>query len=324
MVPEEPGTTKVEWMSESTKREHLRVLLLGGRGAVGTVVARELERGGHVVTSTSRAATGDARIDLRGDLTELRRLTARHDVVVNTSGIERPELATATGPAPLVDISASGAYLDAVRAVAVGPIVLGAGLAPGLSTILAGALNPRPGDDVDLLVMLGSGEKHGPAAVAWTVGLVGTEVYCPPEGGKVRNLGETRRATGPDGRSRRYLRADFPDHVLLGDKAGVIRSHLALSSAPMTAALGLIGRVPALRGTLTWAPPLGSEAWHVIAENRRTGERRFASGTGQSEATGRLTALAAIRAATELRDSSRTAVTMADLVSLDDALAVVT
>ncbi|WP_238421918.1 NAD-dependent epimerase/dehydratase family protein [Gordonia sp. 'Campus'] len=303
--------------------EKRRILLLGGRGAVGTVVARELVDAGHVVTATSRTATGDARIDLRGDLTELHRLAARHDVVINASGIERPELATATGPTPLVDISASGAYLDALRTATIGPVVLGAGLAPGLSTILAAALDSHTGDDIDVLVMLGAGEKHGPAAVAWTVGLVGTDVHHPPEGRPVRNLGETRRAKGSDGRTRRYLRADFPDHVLLDDKPGAIRSYLTLTSAPMTAALGLIGRVPVLRSTLTWVPPLGSDAWHVIAENRRSGERRHACGTGQSEATGRLTALAAIRAATELRDSSwRTAVTMADLVSLDDALAV--
>ncbi|MDT0223550.1 saccharopine dehydrogenase [Gordonia sp. AC31] len=308
-------------MSESNNREDLRVLLLGGRGAVGAVVRRELEVDGHLVTTTSRAASADVRLDLREDLAALRDLAAGHDVVVNASGVERAELGTAIGPTPLVDISASGAYLDALRATAAGPIVLGAGLAPGLSTILTAALDSRPGDDLDVLVMLGAGEKHGPAAVAWTVGLIGTDVHRPPEGGKVRNLGETRRATGPDGHGRRYLRADFPDHVLLDNRPGHIRSYLTLSSAPMTAALGLIGRVPALRGTLTWAPPLGSDAWHVIAENRRTGERREASGAGQSDATGRLTALAAIRAATELHGAKRI-VTMADLVSLDDALTV--
>ena len=308
-------------MNESNKGEHLRVLLLGGRGAVGTVVARELEEDGHVVTVTSRTASGDARIDLRGDLATLRDLAADNDVVVNASGIERPELGAAIVQTPLVDISASGAYLDRLRATATGPVVLGAGLAPGLSTILTAALDSRPDDDLDVLVMLGAGEKHGPAAVAWTVGLVGSDVQCPPQTRPVRNLRESRQATGPDGRTRRYLRADFPDHVLLDNRPGHIRSYLTLSSAPMTAALGLIGRVPALRSTLTWAPPLGSDAWHVIAENRRTGERREASGTGQSDATGRLTALAAIRAATELHGAKRI-VTMADLVSLDDALSV--
>ncbi|EON32313.1 MULTISPECIES: saccharopine dehydrogenase [Gordonia] len=310
-------------MDESNERAHLRVLLLGGRGAVGAVVRRELEGDGHIVTGTSRTAPGDVRIDLRDDLAALRTLAAEHDVVVNASGIERPDLGAATARTPLVDIAASGAYLDELRAASVGPVVLGAGLAPGLSTILTAALDSHAGDDLDVLVLLGAGEKHGPAAVAWTVGLVGTDVHCPPEGRPVRNLGESRRATGPDGRTRRYLRADFPDHVLLDDKPGVIRSYLTLSSAPMTAALGLVGRIPELRSTLTWAPPLGSEAWHVVAENRRTGERRQASGTGQSEATGRLTALAATRAARDLRGTTRS-VTMADLVSLDDALAVLT
>ncbi|MBN0974889.1 saccharopine dehydrogenase [Gordonia sp. JH63] len=308
-------------MNESNEHANPRVLLLGGRGAVGTVVARELEQDGHVVTVTSRTASGDARIDLRGDLATLRDLAAEHDVVVNASGIERPELGAATGQTPLVDISASGAYLDRLRATATGPVVLGAGLAPGLSTILTAALDSRPDDDLDVLVMLGAGEKHGPAAVAWTVGLVGTNVHRPPENRPVRNLRDSRQATGPDGRTRRYLRADFPDHVLLGDRPGVVRSYLTLSSGPMTAALGLVGRIPALRSTLTWAPALGSDGWHVLAENRRTGERRHASGAGQSEATGRLTALAASRAAAQLRSSTRT-VTMADLVAADEALAV--
>lgn len=66
---------------------------------------------------------------------------------------------------------------------------------------------------------------------------------------------------------------------------------------------------------------MGTDAWHVIAQNRRTGERDDASGRGQSEATGRLTALAAIRVV-EARPVG--SVTMADLVSTADALAAVT
>ncbi|MCZ4536757.1 hypothetical protein O4159_15085 [Gordonia terrae] len=170
-------------MTDSNEPTHQRVLLLGGRGAVGAVVGRELEGNGHTVTVTSRTS-GRARIDLRGDLDALRDLSAEHDVVVNASGIERPELGAATGTTPLVDISASGAYLDALRAAAVGPVVLGAGLAPGLSTILTAALDSRPGDDLDVLVMLGAGEKHGPAAVAWTVDLVVPMFITRPKPGR--------------------------------------------------------------------------------------------------------------------------------------------
>lgn len=295
----------------------MRALLLGARGAVGAVIHRELERDGHTLTAASRTAHGDAGVDLQGGLAPLSRLATTHDVVINASGSERADLATATGRTPLVDISATGAYLAALRANASGPVVLGAGLVPGLSTILVAALDPLPGDEVDVLVMLGTGEQHGPAAVAWTAGLVGTDVYSPPEGGLVRNLGESRRETGPDRHTRRYLRADFPDHILVGTtESPVIRSYLTLSSAPMTAALSLIGRMPALRGLLGWTPHIGSDAWHVVARNRRTGERRQAAGSGQSEATGRLTARTALRVAER---STFGVMTMAELVTLDDA-----
>lgn len=298
----------------------MKALLLGARGAVGTVVHRELTRSGHTVTAAGRTTGGDTGVDLRGDLAALTRLAVGHDVVVNASGVERAEIATAVHGTPLVDISASGAYLDALRSAASGPVVLGAGLVPGLSTVLVAALTTRRGDDIDVLVMLGSGERHGPAAIAWTAGLVGSDVHHPPEGTPVRNLVTSLREAGPDGRSRRYLRADFPDHVLLGGPGGLaVRSYLSLSSAPMTTALAIVGHLPVLRGVLTSTPHLGTAAWHLVVRNRRTGERRQAEGTGQSEATGRLTALAASRAAAA---STTGAITMADLTTPEEAIAI--
>lgn len=299
-------------------RDHsMKALLLGARGAVGTVIRRELEREGVAVTAASRSESSGARIDLRGDLASLTLLAATHDVVINASGIERADLATATGATALVDISATGSYLEVLRMRATGPVVLGAGLVPGLSTVLAGSLATDPGDDIDVFVMLGSGERHGPAAVAWTAGLVGTDLYQPPEAHPVRNFLDSARAVGPDGRTRRYLRADFPDHILLREGGARIRTYLTLGSTLMTGALDLIGRMPMLRGALKAAPHMGSDAWHVIAQNRRTGERYQASGRGQSEATGRLTALVAMRVAAS---STVGAVTTADLVTVGEAL----
>lgn len=295
----------------------MRTLLLGARGAVGRVVRSELTRAGHTVTAASRTASGDTAVDLRGDLTALTRLAGTHDVVVNASGVERPDFGIAVGGTPLVEISATGAYLDALRTASSAPVVLGAGLVPGLSTVLVAKLDSRPGDDVDVLVMLGSGEKHGDAAVAWTANLVGTELYRPPEHEPVRNLVMSTKADGPDGRTRRYLRADFPDHVLLGADRGLsIRSYLTMSSATATAALATVARVPRLHGLLRKAPRIGSAHWQVLVRNRRTGQRLEAHGTGQSEATGRLTALAAVRA---VSTSTTGPTTMADLVNADEA-----
>ncbi|MGO3325260.1 saccharopine dehydrogenase [Gordonia sp. (in: high G+C Gram-positive bacteria)] len=295
----------------------MKTLLIGARGAVGTVVRAELERLGHQVTRAGRSADSEAVVDLGGDLPSVATHAREVDVVVNASGIERVDLAHATGTTPLVDISATSSYLDALLASAADrPVVLGVGLAPGLTTVVTAALPSNADDDIDVLVMLGSGEQHGPAAVEWTAGLVGSHVHRPPEGGSVRNLTTSVRAAAPDGRTRRYLRADFPDHILLArDDGRRIRSYLTLSSAPMTTALALVGRFPALRATLKRSPHIGSDEWHVVARNRRTGEQRRVSGRGQSEATGRLTALAAIRAAES--DVTRP-VTMADLVSPDD------
>lgn len=93
----------------------MRTLLLGARGAVGSVVRDQLLRAGHDVTRAGRTAEADAVIDLHGgDLDALSTLTEEHDVVVNASGVERVDLARATGRTPLIEISATGSYLGRV------------------------------------------------------------------------------------------------------------------------------------------------------------------------------------------------------------------
>ncbi|WP_221585306.1 NAD-dependent epimerase/dehydratase family protein [Microbacterium sp. G2-8] len=272
----------------------MRALVLGARGAVGRVVADELARRGHEVTSAGRRADDEARIDL-GDpagLDALRTAMRSHDVLVNASGVEDVALASA---GPLVEISATSSYLDALARGRERAVVRGAGLAPGLSTLLVAKV-AAPGDDVDLGIMLGSGERHGGAAVAWTAGLIGADVHAPPESVRVPNLRESRVLQGPHAR-RRHLRADFPDHVLLGPATGArVRNYLALTSRVATAVLGVTGRIPALRGLVVRTPHLGSDDWELVARNRRTSQTATASGRGQSQATGALAALAAERA----------------------------
>lgn len=297
----------------------MRALVLGARGAVGRVVAGELRRAGHTVTSASRTGVDGPAIDLTREdgLRSLNAAMTEHDVLVNASGIENPAIAES---GPLVEVSATSAYLDALAErspVGVGA-VLGAGLAPGLSTILVAEVIARPGDEIDLGIMLGTGEQHGTAAVEWTAGLLGAPVYSPPEGGTVVNFRERRRLEGPDGRRRTYLRADFPDHVLVSrDRRIVVRSYLTLTSRLATGALSLAARVPASGRLVTRSPHVGSDAWHLVAINRRTGQVRSAEGAGQSVTTGLLTALAAERLV-DVRPVGP--VSMAELVTLPEAL----
>jgi hypothetical protein len=244
---------------------------------------------------------GGIAVDLSTEegLARLGRASRTVDVVVNASGIERPEIAEFVGATPLVEISATGRYLDELARHASrhgARVLLGAGLVPGLSTVMAAEISGRPGDSIDVMVMLGAGEAHGAAAVEWTSRLIGTDIYAPPEAVPVPNLRSWRRTAVPGERARSYLRADFPDHVLIGrPRDRQIRSYLALSSRAATAALALLARTPRLRGVLARAPHLGSSRWHLVTSNRRTGQTLHATGESQSRATAMFAAVAARR-----------------------------
>ena len=330
-MPSDPTKTGP---SSSPERPRMRALVLGARGAVGRETVAELKRQNHQTVSVGRGKENELQADIstatgrEALLAELR----KGDVIVNASGREDIELAELAMRAPFIEISATGRYLDALeKAVAERAhksrsaqhsLVLGAGIAPGLSTILLAALDSTPGDNLDLGVTLGSGEKHGAAAMEWTESLIGAAIYHPVEApAKVLNFRESKKLPGLAGRSRTHLRADFPDQVILGAKNGtLIRSYLALSSTSMTTSLGLLARMPRFASLMNAVPPLGSEDWRIFAANRRTAETIAVEGRGQSHATGILAAFAAERVfASSLRNEATGTVTMADLCTAEDA-----
>ncbi|WP_159622514.1 hypothetical protein [Ruania rhizosphaerae] len=297
----------------------MRALVLGARGATGSVAAEELRRRGHHVTPAGRTPPPHGvAIDLTSEdgWQALRRVGAEHDVVVNASGIEAPALAEAVGTTALADLSASGSYL-AQLADAAPPnatVLRGVGLVPGLSTVLIEALPSPPGGAVDVAIVLGAGEHHGAAAVEWTVGLAGSAIHAPPERTRMLNLRERRRFSA-HGASRTHLRADFGDQVLVPPERAAVREYLALDSRAATAALALVGRFPALRTLLRHAPHLGADSWSVAAFDRTSGRALSARGAGQSQATGVLAA----RAAEQLvRSNAHGVLTMADVMTLAD------
>lgn len=295
----------------------MKALVLGARGAVGRAVRDHLTRMGHTVTEAGRAMTPPGlSINLHSSegLSRLQQAAVDHDVVVNASGIEDPAVITYAGMAPFVEISATGAYLESLATTDTErTLVLGAGLAPGLTTILASALHTIPGDEVDIAITLGAGEAHGNAAMAWTAGLIGRAIHRPPEAGPVLNLRETRRFHTESG-IRTHLRADFPDHILVGFPRGIaVRSYLAVSSRIATGALALAGHFPTLTPMINRAPHWGDQRWEVSARNRRTGQLHNAHGIGQSCTTALLTAHAAVAA---VKAPRRGPITMADLVTM--------
>ena len=274
---------------------HMKVLVICASGAVGAAVTTTLRDWGHDVTAAGRRPSRDGLVLnlAASDLRPFECAADEHDVVVNASGVENPAAAEATRNTPFIDVSANGPYLAALaeRAPA-NSIILGSGLAPGLSTVLASSVTSCAGDALDVTVMLGSGEKHGTAAVAWTTRLIGTTITdgCDPE--KPLNLRQ-HRWFGEPIRRRRYLRADFPDHILIGKPRNLqIRSWLALTSPTATRALEVMTYLPGSRWLIGRTPPFGRQDWSVAVTNRRTAQTCRASGIGQSHATAMVTALA--------------------------------
>ncbi|MFV2172170.1 hypothetical protein ACFHW2_07115 [Actinomadura sp. LOL_016] len=112
--------------------------------------------------------------------------------------------------------------LDGLAAAHGASAVLSVGLAPGVTNLLAHRF-AGTGRPVDIGVLLGSGERHGPSAVEWTLDSLGA----------LRELDEswTVRFPPPYG-TRRVHRFPFPDQYTL---PGRVRTGLALDSRAVTA-----------------------------------------------------------------------------------------
>lgn len=299
----------------------MRALVLGGSGAVGVAATTALREHGHSVRRAGRRESDDGialDASTSAGLSRLAEEAHRVDVVIDASGLERSGVQQAVGAIPLVDVSATAGHLERLAAGAgsSGTVLLGAGIAPGASTVLVQALDPAAGDEIDVAVMLGAGETHGAAAVQWTGRLAGARIHAAPELDPVVNLRSKRTFRDSAGSNRSYLRADFPDDLLIGRPSGAaVRSWLALDSRVATAALGVVGAIPALAVALSRAPHIGSDSWSVKVIHRGSGRTLAVSGRGQSVATGRLAALAAERL---VERGLRGAMTMAAVVGADE------
>ncbi|WP_017597584.1 saccharopine dehydrogenase family protein [Nocardiopsis lucentensis] len=276
----------------------MRILVLGGYGAVGSPVTERLRAQGHTCWSAGRDPhRADRVVDAGSPGTGgFREALEDVNVVVNASGAEDPALVAiaAERGAAFVDATATHTYVAAVERLSPrAPVLLNVGLAPGLTNLLAADLHTRaPGDGpIDLAVVLGAGEEHGAAGAAWAFGLLGRSFPDPATRTPVRNYTRPSVFTLPGQGRRRLYRADFSDqHVLTRDLGRPVRTHFGLDTAPLTVALAGLTRLPGARRLPTGLHLPGSDAWTVLA---RAGEHvRWARGHGQSRATAALTAWA--------------------------------
>ncbi|MBB3037541.1 NAD(P)H-binding protein [Hoyosella altamirensis] len=268
------------------------VLVLGGYGAVGASVTRQLRERGHSVRTAGRDAD---RVDTALDITDSSSAAAAAkgaDLVINATGSEDPELASAvTEPgAAFVDITATNSYISALSARQFqAPVLVSVGIAPGLTNLLAARMHRNSPGPIDIIVALGAGEHHGAAATEWTARLVGSSFS--DHGTRVRNFSAPVIVEVPGYGRRRVYRADFSDqHILSREFQTPVRSYFMLDSRLATGGLALLTRLP-------WAPKLTSgkplprttDRWLVLARTH-LGAISYISGRGQSHATATVTA----------------------------------
>jgi hypothetical protein len=277
----------------------LAVLVLGGYGAVGAHTVADLRARGHRVATAGRdAGRADVPLDL-ADQAAVARAAAAGEVVVTAAGREDAALVrtiTDAG-AGFVDVSASPDYLAAVeRLDPAAPVLLSVGLAPGLTNLLAHAAHRAApaGTPLDLAVVLGAGEQHGPAATAWSLAMLGRPMADTAHPGRtLRTYTGGATFTLPHGR-RRLFRADFSDqHTLTRDLGRTVRTWFGMDTRLATIGLAALTWLPGARRippSLLHLP--GSEDW-VLQVRDTDGPWLTMTGSNQSHATGVVAARAA-------------------------------
>ncbi|GAA3137611.1 hypothetical protein GCM10010466_30650 [Planomonospora alba] len=281
------------------------VLILGGYGAVGREAAAALTADATVIVAgrdPDRARPVPGAVAMRVDATDPAGLAGALEgvgavLMCAETGDARVARACLERGIGYVDVSASRHVLAAIReldglAVERGATaVLSVGLVPGVTNLLARICAERsPARDLRIGVLLGSGERHGPAALAWTLdglgGLGGswTMRFPPPYG------------------ERTVHRFPFSDQYTLPGTLGAasVRTGLCLDSRLATGLLAAAGRPavagllrrPAVRGLLLRALGGIRPGGDGFAVTVRSGTAQAAfSGRRQSRATGRAAAL---------------------------------
>lgn len=280
----------------------MRVLILGGYGAVGQHLVTELRRTGDTAVVAGRdRVRADVRIDLsEPGLRSYREALDGIDVVANTTGAENPLLAhlAADHGSAFVDVTASTEYVAQLeQSPPSGPVIVSVGLAPGLTNLLAVAVHARSSGPIDIAVLLGAGERHGAAATEWSYRLLGKKFRAENE--FVHNYTRPKAFVLPAHGRRRLLRTDFSDqHTLTRDLDVRVRTYFALDSRIATAGLSLATWIPGAAKMPRGLHFPGTDGWTVLARSQ-SGTALWARGHSQSRATA-LLAVAAIHAAAGL------------------------
>lgn len=290
------------------------MLVLGGTGAVGTHVATLLAGRDHQVLVGSRhldqadaVAAGIHGAEARHvDIADPESVSDTPGVAVNCTGIEDAVAVQRWRDAGwgVIDITASSPYAsELAQAPTVGPpLLVGVGLIPGLTSVLARDLvarNPST-TSVTISCLVGLGEDYGDASRNWTYGQLGRPIDDRSD--TFRNFSEPDTIEFPAGFGRRPAwRFDFADRALLPEHLGVpVTTRYSFDSRVAGRALAVASAVPAAAAALRRLNRLsrstvGGTAWWAGVIETDTGARTTAIGNGQSHGTAAVAAIAAER-----------------------------
>ncbi|OJH35273.1 saccharopine dehydrogenase family protein [Cystobacter ferrugineus] len=313
------------------------ILIVGGYGQVGREVARLLAPrfpGAVIIAGRDRAkaealatrlghgtrAMGLS-LPLRGEPPPLKGV-GLVVMCLDPETLDLAECCLAAG-VDYIDVTAKQESLDALERLeplarrSGATAVLGVGVAPGLTNLLAARAHAgfEHVERMDLFLMLGGGDAHGAAAIGWTLDNL-DRVFTVQQDGRpheVRSFREHEVVRFPGlPRTRKAWRFNFPDQRMVARAFSIpsVSTWLCFDSALLTAGMRLAARVglswllrvPALRRgvmRVLGACRLGSDVCRVLvrAEGRLGGHpatREFAF-EGRREAE--LTALVAAEAA---------------------------
>lgn len=172
-----------------------------------------------------------------------------------------------------VDVSASYSFLEqaerlhseasANRATA----VLSVGLAPGMSNLLARHAKQQldVADEIDISILLGMGDRHGKAAIEWTVDNLGTSFHVVSKGrtAEVRSFADGKKTNmGASLGERTAYRFNFSDQHALPHTLGVpsVSTRLCFDSRATTRLLALL-RKAGLFTLLRLKPVRSAAVW---------------------------------------------------------------
>ena len=245
-----------------------RILIIGGYGNVGRIIASELAKrfpGQVIVAGRDYQKAKDFSLELGQQVIpmafDISRISANEKILddvgivmmcLDLESIEFVRLCIQRG-IHYIDISASYSVLSQIEMlnkeaeVARATVVLSVGLAPGLTNLLTKHCQSKVPDMTyaDIYILMGLGDIHGDAALQWTLENLDGEFT-------IRDNGETKRVKSfEDGKQtvfpgrlgkRTAYRFNFSDQHVLPQTLGLksVSTRLCFDSAWMTSLFAVV------------------------------------------------------------------------------------